>query len=377
MFRFYEWHVYQQSGLVMLAGLICLLACLVSLSLTVHARAGDAYRPRILLAAALVFAAGLAATLFVFMLVFQPAIPLSYRLGATLLSVAAAMAIASCALALALHLRAAWLDDFVSQSMAACWRGRGRRRGFAAAALLALAICGVDFIAMSGAAMPGIATPGLAISDGATRVPSLQIASPLPLPRKAATREASACGCPWAPACAGATVGLKRSCPGISDELGLAAAAAMRPAAAAVPAPAPKDSSPRDSSPRDITVLATEIATAHDIDPLLVLAVIATESGFQADAVSPGNAQGLMQLMPATARRFGASDLLNPAENIRAGTRYLRWLLAYFEGDLSLALAAYNAGEGAVIHYGGIPPFPETRAYLRKIRTLYPAVAMQ
>jgi soluble lytic murein transglycosylase-like protein len=124
---------------------------------------------------------------------------------------------------------------------------------------------------------------------------------------------------------------------------------------------------------RDIAAPATEIATAQKVDPLLVLAVIAAESSFQSDAVSPGNAQGLMQLMPETARRFGARDPLDPAQNIRAGTLYLRWLLATFEGDLSLVLAAYNAGEGAVMHYGGVPPFPETRAYLRRIRTLYPA----
>ena len=97
----------------------------------------------------------------------------------------------------------------------------------------------------------------------------------------------------------------------------------------------------------------------------------------QSDVEDP---QILSRRLGAFARQFPTKDFaariecdLRTAENIRAGTSYLRWLLAYFEGDLSLTLAAYNAGEGAVVHYGGVPPFPETHAYLRKIRTLYPA----
>jgi soluble lytic murein transglycosylase-like protein len=78
-----------------------------------------------------------------------------------------------------------------------------------------------------------------------------------------------------------------------------------------------------------------------------------------------------MQLMPDTAQRFGVNDVFDAGENIRGGAKYLRWLLTYFEGDLSLTLAAYNAGEGAVTRYGGIPPFPETRAYVQKVRALY------
>jgi len=115
------------------------------------------------------------------------------------------------------------------------------------------------------------------------------------------------------------------------------------------------------------------IAAEHSLPPQLLHSVIKVESNYNPYAVSSKGALGMMQLIPETARRFGARNPLNPAENIRAGTSYLRWLLAYFEGDLSLALAAYNAGEGAVIRYGGVPPFPETHAYLRKIRTLYPA----
>ena len=94
---------------------------------------------------------------------------------------------------------------------------------------------------------------------------------------------------------------------------------------------------------------------------------MAAESNFNAGAVSAKNAQGLMQLIPDTARRFGVKNLLDPVQNIRGGMAYLRWLLAYYEGDVSLALAAYNAGEGAVDRYLGVPPFAETRNYVLKI----------
>jgi len=391
MVRFYAWHIDHQAGLVILAGLICLAACLVSLGLTVLARAGGVYRPRVALAAAAVFAFGLAATLFAFMLAFHPAIPLFYRLAATLLSVVAAMAIAWFALAVALSLRAAdeaiatgrypgrqagqpaaelaRLGDAVSRALAASWRGHGRHRGLAAAALIALAICGLDFVAMGGG------SPAAGTLVAATATSSVLVASSSPLSPRTARPPESVPQITTAPRNAAAPEAS-------ADALGLAAAAAGRPVATAkdeasgrnseAQSSGVRDSGVRDSGAKNITALATRIAIAQQVDPLLVLAVIATESAFQADAVSPGNAQGLMQLMPETARRFGATDPLDPTENIRAGTRYLRWLLSYFAGDLSLALAAYNAGEGAVIHYGGVPPFPETEAYLRKIRTLYP-----
>jgi len=113
------------------------------------------------------------------------------------------------------------------------------------------------------------------------------------------------------------------------------------------------------------------LAPGYGLDPRLVTAVIAVESGFQADAVSAKNAQGLMQLIPETASRFGVDRPFDPVQNLHGGMRYLRWLLQRFDGDVTLALAAYNAGEGAVERYGGVPPFPETEDYVRRIRRYY------
>lgn len=113
---------------------------------------------------------------------------------------------------------------------------------------------------------------------------------------------------------------------------------------------------------------AAEIALAAreaGLDPALVHAVIHVESAYRADAVSEKGALGLMQLMPETARRFGSENALEPKANLRAGTRYLRFLLDHFDNRQDLALAAYNAGEGAVQRHGGsIPPYPETRRYV-------------
>src|SRR5690606_8467899 len=107
-------------------------------------------------------------------------------------------------------------------------------------------------------------------------------------------------------------------------------------------------------------------------DPRLVLAVLRTESNFDPLARSPKNAQGLMQLIPATAERFAVRNAFDPVDNLRGGIRYLRWLLSYFQGDVTLALAGYNAGEGAVDRARGVPPYRETRAYVQRIRALYP-----
>lgn len=112
-------------------------------------------------------------------------------------------------------------------------------------------------------------------------------------------------------------------------------------------------------------ILAATVGTR--VSPALVLAVISVESAGQTAAESRAGAQGLMQLMPATARRFGVADSLDPVQNIRGGVAYLDWLLGRFGGDPVLALAGYNAGEGAVDDSGGVPPYRETRAYVPKV----------
>ncbi len=125
----------------------------------------------------------------------------------------------------------------------------------------------------------------------------------------------------------------------------------------------------RDRS--EIEKLVRRLAPEYAVDSQLALAVISAESSFNPTAVSPKNAQGLMQLIPETAARFGVKKILNPVENIKGGLAYLRWLLAFFEGDVALALAGYNAGERAVEKYRGIPPYAETRSYVRKITGIY------
>jgi soluble lytic murein transglycosylase-like protein len=156
---------------------------------------------------------------------------------------------------------------------------------------------------------------------------------------------------------------------------------------AAAPAPPPATAAPRagaapavrefvapptlpPNAPPQIVRFVELVAPEYKLDPYLVLAVMATESNFDAWAVSPRNARGLMQLIPGTAARFKVTDMMDPTQNIRGGMAYLRWLLATFEGELPLALAAYNAGERAVERYRGVPPYAETRLYVRKILAL-------
>jgi soluble lytic murein transglycosylase-like protein len=128
---------------------------------------------------------------------------------------------------------------------------------------------------------------------------------------------------------------------------------------------------PEAASLSDLDRLVRTAAARHGLEPALVRAVIAVESAFEPRAVSPKGAQGLMQLMPATARSLGVGDALDPAENVEGGTRHLGQLVDRYEGDLVRALAAYNAGEGAVARYRGVPPYRETRDYVKKVLARY------
>lgn len=116
-----------------------------------------------------------------------------------------------------------------------------------------------------------------------------------------------------------------------------------------------------------IASMVRKLAPEYQLNPNLVLAVVEMESNFNPAARSHKNAQGLMQLIPETAERFGVKNVWDPEQNLRGGMSYLRWLMGHFEGDIALVLAAYNAGEGAVERHGGIPPYAETQRYVRRI----------
>ncbi|MEH6627361.1 MAG: transglycosylase SLT domain-containing protein [Motiliproteus sp.] len=117
----------------------------------------------------------------------------------------------------------------------------------------------------------------------------------------------------------------------------------------------------------EISRWVERLAPHYQLKPQLVMEVIRAESNFNVKALSSKDARGLMQLIPDTAERFGVEDIWDPLQNIQGGMAYLQWLLNYFEGDLKLALAGYNAGEKAVDSFRGVPPFPETRRYIRLI----------
>lgn len=157
----------------------------------------------------------------------------------------------------------------------------------------------------------------------------------------------------------------------VSPALGVEPASRFRTALAAVQQGADRVGTPRlqtlqrIAEAHGVDILTSTIGT--DVSPALVLAVISVESAGRVEAKSHAGAQGLMQLMPATAKRFGVNEILNPKQNIRGGVTYLDWLLKEFNRDPVLALAGYNAGEGAVTKHQGVPPFAETRAYVPKV----------
>ena len=124
---------------------------------------------------------------------------------------------------------------------------------------------------------------------------------------------------------------------------------------------------------RWVVDLVGTIADWYQVDEKLVLSIITAESNFKVSAMSNKQAQGLMQLIPATADRFNVKNAYDASQNIKGGVKYLRWLLSYFRGDIMLAVAAYNAGEHAVDRHNGVPPYKETRAYVKKVLGLYQA----
>jgi soluble lytic murein transglycosylase-like protein len=199
---------------------------------------------------------------------------------------------------------------------------------------------------------------------------TVQIATPgAVLP--AAPAGPAAPGAPGAPGAAEETfawfwsvVGAERAASG-PGRLGQAVERLARPPAGeGVPAPR-LQALQQLAAAHGLEILRATVGT--EVSPALVLAIMAIESSGRPDAVSRAGAQGLMQLMPATAARFGVADAFAPAENIAGGVAYLDWLMDHFDRDPILVLAGYNAGEGAVRDHGGVPPFAETRAYVPKV----------
>lgn len=158
----------------------------------------------------------------------------------------------------------------------------------------------------------------------------------------------------------------------VQKEIAAAKAAALKPAASASLLSMQNSGAAWTTGNSLIDALIRANGERYGIDPYLIFCVMNQESGFHPTAVSGKGAQGLMQLMPATALRYGAVNPYDPAQNIKAGARYLRDLLDMFDGKVELTLAAYNAGEGTVMKYGNrVPPYQETQAYVRNITARY------
>jgi soluble lytic murein transglycosylase-like protein len=162
-----------------------------------------------------------------------------------------------------------------------------------------------------------------------------------------------------------------------ADDAAKARGVVLTGARLATASTAPRTFACADCGYATVEPIIRAVSYVTNVDPALVAAVIDVESGFNRHALSPAGAQGLMQLMPATAMRFGVSNASDPVQNVAAGSLYLSQLLRQFSGNLRYALAAYNAGEANVRSYGGIPPFAETQAYVPRVLSRYAAFKMQ
>ncbi len=248
----------------------------------------------------------------------------------------------------------------------------------------ALSLVNLATLGQPGApAQPAVQPPALQAYAHAVVPPQLAASAAAEAPKTAAPAETPR---PAAPATSATTQPAPPAAPAATrTEAPAAPAPALQKALPAPALPKPVDEVERFRKAADLLVrvnmalgepqspygkIIYDVAIRHSINPHLVAALIHVESAFNARAVSPKGAYGLMQLLPETARRFGLNkkkDLFDPKKNLEAGVRYLKWLADRFGGDTQKILAAYNAGEGAVDRFGGIPPYQETQSYVQKI----------